>query len=90
MLIKVTNQDIESGIMFSASWCPIARAIRRARMSDRHVSIQLVRKTILLSDEFGRTYRIKFPSKALKAAKHFDATGEMKPFEFLLNMRGVK
>lgn len=88
MQIKVTKQDIKGGIKLSASYCPIARAIRRTRRGHGEVCVRTGRGIIFLTDKLDRKHYIKCPLEVVKAARHFDATGEMKPFEFPLKMRG--
>jgi ribosomal protein S14 len=74
VLVKVTAEDIRTGLRDSAYSCPIAIALCRRGFRDAAVGTRLV--------HFGHKAASELPPKAKKFVSEFDGGQEVKPMSF--------
>ncbi len=80
MIIKVKKKHINQGYRYSAGHCPIALAIKEVIGVRKRVLVP--GNSVLLAH--GREYELPF--KVRRAIDYFDLHGEMKPFQFRLDL----
>lgn len=82
MTIQVTLNDIAVGTPYSATRCPIARALARCGYA---ASVNVTEKTIRYVDRRGQFHVLTTPAKVALFAANFDAGHTVDPFEFGLH-----
>lgn len=92
MLIKVQRKHIRKGVRGKCKTCPIALAISELLSekfnSDARVIVSATSILMSVPNKFFRFWE-PIPEEITKVIKLFDATGQMSPFSFELELNGV-
>lgn len=84
MKIEVTQDDIESGTRYSASWCPVALAITRSlHRDDEPEDVHVCEGTKQI--QIGELL-LPMPDHVVTFARRFDGGEPVEPFAFELEM----
>ena len=92
MLIKVQRKHIRKGVRGKCKTCPIALAISEALTEKfNYEAITVVSSTSILMNVPYKFYQFwgPIPVEITEKIKQFDATGQMSPFSFELELSDV-
>ncbi|HYT44606.1 MAG TPA: hypothetical protein VEP90_19910 [Methylomirabilota bacterium] len=82
MIVIVTEDHIIRGRRYSASWCPVALAIREATGKETLVGVSEV--FIEDKEPYGTTY--KLPEEVNRFTSDFDYSRKVYPLKFKLDL----
>lgn len=83
--IHVTEQDIKDGCRASASGCPVAKAVAKALVTNKHEWVTVTGRTIIRhQNTFLNGLIFRTPWRVRTFIRRFDNKRPVKPFKFWL------
>jgi hypothetical protein len=87
MLVNITQTDIDDGRPQCAGACPIANALHRLVGRRWYVAPHDLQGTRWQAEQaIPGGLKVDLPPEAARAARHYDLTGKMQPFSFVLDV----